>query len=148
MERLSLSLDEYEAVRLADYLGLEHEGASEMMKISRSTFTRLLERARRRLAAFIVEGRELHIEGGRVHFEGNLLQCVSCGHVFPFPLGKSAPRCEQCGGGDLVDFAGGFGHGKCCNQFFSNGRPDGGNGENSGSRVRRKNEEARKNKEV
>jgi uncharacterized protein len=142
LERLSLSLDEYEAIRLADYLGMEHEEASGLMEISRSTFTRLLERARKRLASFIVEGRELHIEGGRVHFQGNLLQCVSCGHVFAFPLGKRAVRCENCGAEELVDFAGGFGHGECCDQFVTRQRKGKGKSGTIGNMVKqRRNEE-------
>ena len=63
-----LTIDEYEAIRLADHLGKEHLEASEMMHISRPTFTRLIERARQKTAHAIVEGMELVIEGGNVDF--------------------------------------------------------------------------------
>ena len=38
LEPISLSIDEFEAIRLADYKGLNHEEAAEEMEISRSTF--------------------------------------------------------------------------------------------------------------
>jgi len=47
-----LSLDEYEAFRLADQVGLSHIEAAEQMEISRSTFTRLIEKARKKIADF------------------------------------------------------------------------------------------------
>ncbi|MCK4466044.1 MAG: DUF134 domain-containing protein, partial [Bacteroidales bacterium] len=39
LERTYLSLDEFEAFRLADFVGLSHAEASDEMEISRSTFT-------------------------------------------------------------------------------------------------------------
>ncbi len=38
LKKISLSIDEYEAFRLADYVGLSHDDASNEMDISRSTF--------------------------------------------------------------------------------------------------------------
>ena len=53
IEEIQLTLDEYEAIRLADLQGNEHSEASVKMNISRSTFTRLIEKARAKLADFI-----------------------------------------------------------------------------------------------
>ena len=123
LEQISLTLDEYEAVRLADYLELEHEEASVEMEISRSTFTRLLEKARGKVAAFLIEGKELCIEGGRVHFRANILRCAGCGHIFNVNFDEDVTSCPSCGSPDLEDMAGGFGHGRCCLQFrVLNGR--------------------------
>lgn len=47
LEQVKLSLDEYEAIRLADRIGLSHEEAAEEMGISRSTFSRLIEKSRK-----------------------------------------------------------------------------------------------------
>jgi len=57
-----LSLDELEAIRLADYEGLYHKQAAEKMNISRPTFGRILGEARRKLAETIVVGKALRIE--------------------------------------------------------------------------------------
>lgn len=62
LEEVCLSLDELEAIRLADYEGLYHEQAAEKMKISRPTFGRILGEARRKLAETLVEGKALRIE--------------------------------------------------------------------------------------
>jgi len=81
LETVSLAIDEFEAVRLADYEGLEHEEAAELMNISRPTFTRLIEKARGRVAQFLVEGKELIIAGGNIEFV-NRGRCGRCGKEF------------------------------------------------------------------
>jgi predicted DNA-binding protein (UPF0251 family) len=62
LEEVNLSLDELEAIRLADYEGLYHEQAAEKMNISRPTFGRILNEARRKLAEVLVAGKALKIE--------------------------------------------------------------------------------------
>ena len=61
-----LSLEGIEAIRLADYQGLNHEQSARLMKISRHTFGRILTAARRTMAETIIEGQALRIEGGNV----------------------------------------------------------------------------------
>jgi len=61
-----LTLDEYEALRLADFLGLDQQQAAERMGVSRPTVGRLLERARHKTAQALSEGCALLIEGGPV----------------------------------------------------------------------------------
>jgi len=118
LRKLPLGLDEYEALRLVDYLGLEHREAAVEMEISRPTFTRLLEKARNKLSRFLVEGRHLIIGGGQVHFRDNMIKCQDCGHMFKTNMGGPLPEeltsCPSCGSSKLVDLAGGFGHGQCC----------------------------------
>ena len=116
LPQISFSLDEYEAVRLADYLKLEHEEAASEMEISRSTFTRLLERARSKVAAFLIEGKELSIQGGSVHFRDNIMRCLGCGHIFNTDFESALSVCPSCGSQDLLDMAGGYGHGLCCRE--------------------------------
>lgn len=53
--------DEYEALRLVDHQGLMQEEAAQMMGVSRGTVWRCLDSARRKVAAAVVEGRELVI---------------------------------------------------------------------------------------
>ncbi|MBZ4643047.1 MAG: uncharacterized protein PWQ25_1600 [Deferribacteres bacterium] len=66
LKKIGLTLDEYEAIRLADFEGFSHEDAAKLMNISRPTFSRVVEKARRKLSEFIVEGKKLVIEGGNV----------------------------------------------------------------------------------
>ena len=114
LETIILELDEYEAIRLADYESLEHEEASEMMGISRSTFTRLVERARKKMALMLVVGSKVVIDGGSVHFKENVYQCKACNHRFRVNILEEKKECPLCHSSELVDFAKGFGHGVCC----------------------------------
>ncbi|MDX9760344.1 MAG: DUF134 domain-containing protein [Bacteroidota bacterium] len=79
LDTVRVTVDEAEAIRLADHEGLDHQPASERMGISRSTFTRLLEAAHGKIARCIIEGCELVIEGGDVDFEHSLVRCKDCG---------------------------------------------------------------------
>lgn len=62
MEWIVLSLDEVEALRLADLNGHYQEQAAGQMKISRATFARIVESARRKVADALVHGQALHIQ--------------------------------------------------------------------------------------
>ncbi len=122
LKTITLSLDEFEAVRLADYSGLDHAEAARMMEISRSTFTRLIEKARRKVAEFIIDGAELKIDGGNIHFRGNIIKCNSCEHMFRTDFNKIYTECPACGSKNLIDVAGGYGHGRCCNRYHGGRR--------------------------
>jgi uncharacterized protein len=62
LKEVSLTLDELEAMRLADYEGLYHEKAAGKMKVSRATFGRILDQARKKVVEAILEGKALKIE--------------------------------------------------------------------------------------
>lgn len=110
----SLGLDEFEAIRLVDYLGMEHLEAAVEMEISRSTLTRLIEKARGKIARFLVEGKHLQVGGGNIHFKRNLIRCHDCSHLFHSEFEVETDACPTCGSRHLIDLAGGFGHGHCC----------------------------------
>jgi len=114
LHQTSLSLDEYEAFRLADYEGLSHNEAADEMEISRSTFTRLIEQARKKIANFMIKGESLRIEGGNVHFRNNIIKCLDCGYMFNININKKLSQCPACKSTNLLNLAGGFGHGDCC----------------------------------
>lgn len=64
LEGISLTLDEYEVIRLVDLEGYSHLECAKQMDISRSTVQEIYESARRKIASFIVYGRKLYIRGG------------------------------------------------------------------------------------
>jgi len=66
-----LSVDRFEALRLADAEALDHQDAAERMGISRPTFTRLVGEARRVVARALVNGWALGIEGGSFEIAGD-----------------------------------------------------------------------------
>ncbi len=59
-----LKLEEYEALRLHDTLGLEEVRAALRMRVSRSTFHRVLVSAQRKVSGALVFGQAIKIEGG------------------------------------------------------------------------------------
>ncbi len=66
LEEIVLALDELEALRLADLQGQYQEQAAEKMKISRPTFSRIVESARKKVADALINGKALRLEGGPV----------------------------------------------------------------------------------
>lgn len=73
-----LGLDELEAVRLADLEGLYHEEAGKQMGVSRATFGRIVQNARKKIALALVEGKALHIEGGPIDVMSARSRCQRC----------------------------------------------------------------------
>ena len=69
---IGLSLDELEALRLADLNGLYQEKAARQMKISRATFARIVEVARKKVADALIHGKALRIDGGPVIPKGEM----------------------------------------------------------------------------
>lgn len=66
LEHVTLGFDQVEAIRLADLEGLYQEAAALRMGVSRQTFGRIIESARRAVADAIINGKCLHIDGGHV----------------------------------------------------------------------------------
>ncbi|RLJ00963.1 MAG: hypothetical protein DRP06_00605 [Candidatus Aenigmatarchaeota archaeon] len=64
LEEITLNIDEWEAVRLTDFLELEQIESSKKMGISQPTFHRLLKSARKKLTEAIIEGKAIRVEGG------------------------------------------------------------------------------------
>jgi predicted DNA-binding protein (UPF0251 family) len=69
LEERVLSLDEFEALRLADVEALPQLEAARHMAISRQTFSRILARARQTVATCLTQGMAVRIEGGVIHLE-------------------------------------------------------------------------------
>ena len=114
LREVLLTLDEFEAMRLADFIGLSHEEGADEMGISRSTFSRLIEKSRKKIAEFIFLGRLMRIDGGNIHFRKNIIQCFNCGHMLKLNIDSPITECPECHSEKLINLAGGFGHGECC----------------------------------
>lgn len=64
LKAVSLTLDEFEAVRLADLERLKQVDAARRLKISRPTFSRIVSSARNKIAEGLVNIKAIRIEGG------------------------------------------------------------------------------------
>jgi uncharacterized protein len=67
LEEVVMTLDEFEAIRLADLENLYQEQAADRMKVSRPTFARIIDTAHRKVAEALAAGKALRIEGGPIH---------------------------------------------------------------------------------
>jgi len=97
---VQLNLDEYEAIRLADLEGLYQEQAAARMNISRQTFGRIIETARRKVADVLVNGKVLRIAGGSVSMKATEpIRCPHCRRAMGADCGKqnetSCPHCRK-----------------------------------------------------
>ncbi|MBE0642013.1 MAG: DUF134 domain-containing protein [Bacteroidales bacterium] len=96
---VSLHFEEFESLKLADYDQCTHAQAAEKMGVSRPTFTRIYEEARRKIALAFVEGRPLHIRGGQAEFSEEWYHCRACQNDFT-PVHDAlwkAADCPICG---------------------------------------------------
>jgi predicted DNA-binding protein (UPF0251 family) len=66
LQQVTLTVDEFEAIRLADLQGLYQEQAAEKMNVSRQTFGRIIESAHKKIADALVNGKALSIQGGSI----------------------------------------------------------------------------------
>ena len=63
-DEIDLKMDEFEAIRLADFFGFSQKEAAKSMHISQQTFSRILKRAHKAIANGIVTGKIIKIQGG------------------------------------------------------------------------------------
>lgn len=66
LEEINLTLDELEAIRLADFAGLYQEDAAGKMNISRQTFGNIINSAHKKIADALLNAKALKISGGAV----------------------------------------------------------------------------------
>jgi len=75
LEEVVLLIDEFEAIRLKDLLGLEQEAAAQKMGISQPTLFRLLNSGHGKIADAIVNGKAIKIEGGPICKGEKIAEC-------------------------------------------------------------------------
>ena len=105
VDEMVITIEEMEAIRLADVEGLDQGPAAELMGVSRPTFHRILEKAHLKIGRFLWEGRSLRIEGGNYRMKccngTRRFRCGTCGHEWEVPAGQGGRGCQllcpQCG---------------------------------------------------
>lgn len=73
VKQIRMSIEEFETIRLIDYIGMTQQECARQMQVARTTVQRLYQDARRKMARFLVEGTVFSIEGGDIEV------CQECG---------------------------------------------------------------------
>jgi predicted DNA-binding protein (UPF0251 family) len=127
LQAIRLSLEEIESMRLKDLEGLEQEECAQQMRISRPTFHRVLESARKKLADALINGKAIQIEGGNFELLQRRFRCGNDGHEWDVPFETMAQRvhlsCPVCSSGNIQPMPlRPFGSGRGCGRRFRGGR--------------------------
>lgn len=100
IEEVRLLVEEAEAIRLNDLEGLDQEDCAQRMSVSRSTFSRILDSARHKIADALLNGKGIRIEGGNYEMAVRRFRCVS-GHEWDVPFEhliagppEACPKCD------------------------------------------------------
>jgi len=104
LENIELTLDEFEAIRLADLDKLYHEEAARKMNVSRQTFGNILASAHKKIAEMLVQGKALSVQGGNISLKNERqFLCQVCTNKWNEPFGTGRPRhCPSCGGENIA----------------------------------------------
>lgn len=93
---VELLFEEYEAIKLADYKLMNHQEAALLMGISRPTFARIYEAARRKIAMALVETREIVSVTGNSFTDKSWYSCNSCHARFTLSGKQHNHHCPLC----------------------------------------------------
>jgi len=95
---IELLYEEYEAIKLADFDLMSHHEACILMGVSRPTFARIYESARRKIAMALVEAKEIKAVYGNAYLDKNWFMCDECNARFTIPkvlIEKNCPVCKS-----------------------------------------------------
>jgi len=118
LQEVCLSIEEAEALRLKDLETLEQEECAQKMKVSRTTFARVLGSARQKIADALLNGKAIRIDGGNFEMAKRRFRCLN-GHEWDVPFEtmineppQSCPTCKTPNIMPLQPFGLGFGMGR------------------------------------
>jgi len=119
LTEVNLSVEELEAIRLRDQEDLDQEECAGRMNISRATFQRVLQSARKKLADALLTGKAIKIEGGNFDMAPLHFVCPNY-HEWEVPfeaaMKEAQQSCPTCNSSVIVPLqpsACGWGRGRC-----------------------------------
>ncbi|MDK2985260.1 MAG: hypothetical protein PWQ96_902 [Clostridia bacterium] len=99
-EKLVLKVEEYEAMRLKDIEELNQEDAAAVMQVSRQTYQRILNGARKKVTKALMEGKAICIRGGDYTVSNCRARCPHCDNEWtenPEICRQKRRKCANCG---------------------------------------------------
>jgi predicted DNA-binding protein (UPF0251 family) len=106
LAQVVISVDELEALRLSDYLGLNQEDVAQEMNVSRPTVTRMLAKAHKAIAEALVYGKAIKISGGDYQVAQPRFICQECQHIWDdaTEAATTTRTCPKCHGSAIQRF--------------------------------------------
>lgn len=101
LEPITITLDEFEAIRLRDYHDIQQVRSAEIMGISQSTFHRILASARKKISKALIEGNTLIIVGDDFIIDKVRYKCNVCGFEW-LSKDKKYDKCLDCQSEDIM----------------------------------------------
>lgn len=80
---VELTVDEYETLRLIDYMGLTQYECALQMEVARSTIAAIYENARYKISDSLVNGKSIKISGGDYVLCQNSTHCCADAALIP-----------------------------------------------------------------
>lgn len=100
-DMVELLYEEYEALKLSDYDGLNHASAAGLMGVSRPTFARIYESARKKIAQALVENKEIKAVYGNALLDKHWFLCKDCHARFTIPQSITQQNCALCSSNNI-----------------------------------------------
>jgi len=88
-DSITMTVDEYETIRLIDWEGMTQEKCAERMNVARTTVQRIYNDARKKLSETLVQGKLLKIEGGDYKLCDPNPQLYGCTRCYRHRHGKN-----------------------------------------------------------
>jgi len=101
-----INFEEYESIRLSDFELYGQVEAAQIMDISRPTYARIYESARRKVAQAFMQGKAIVFEGGKVYFDSEWYSCNTCSCWFNHPAKEQKiQNCALCGSIEIEQYS-------------------------------------------
>ncbi|EOD00231.1 DUF134 domain-containing protein [Caldisalinibacter kiritimatiensis] len=106
LEENVLKVEELEAIRLRDLEGLDQATCAERMEVSRQTFQRIYNSAKKKVADSLINGKAVRIKGGKYTQQICKLVCEDCGYTWENRVEDldekiTHYKCPECGSEDV-----------------------------------------------
>ncbi|QSH41635.1 DUF134 domain-containing protein [Lentisphaerota bacterium ZTH] len=97
LSEVELTVDEMEAIRLADLESLYQNDAAEKMNVSRQTFGNIVKKARQKIADALINGKAIRVISAGRSYSDSMLRCGKCGLLWKKTRNeqKNCPECES-----------------------------------------------------
>lgn len=101
-EEVELKVEELEAMRLKDTLGLNQEECAKKMMVSRQTFQNIIDSGRSKVTQALIKGSSIRINGGHYTSHHCRYKCLDCESVYEINYEQDKKKCPTCGSNQVA----------------------------------------------